>query len=335
MRPEISVILPVRDAATTLSAALESIREQTLRDIEIIVVDDGSTDSTPEIISRAAQLDSRIVPMRAGTGLVDALNLGISAAKAPYIARMDADDVSLPERLRLQKSFLDTHPEIDLASCRVAFGGDAGTARGYALHVDWINGLLDHDAIANNRFIESPLAHPSVMFRRELPARHGGYRDGPFPEDYELWLRWLEAGARMAKLPESLVIWNDPPDRLSRVHPRYSREAFFRVKSEYLARWLKQHNPRHPHITTWGAGRLARRRAEQLQTHEVEIERHIDISPRLIGRKTGGRDVIGPDHIRAGEFVVVFVATRGARDLIRLRLEAQGRVMGRDYICAV
>lgn len=335
MTPAVSVILPARDAVGTLPAALDSLRAQTLRDIEILVIDDGSTDATVDVARRASREDPRIGLLDGrGRGLVAALNLGIAAARAPLIARMDADDVSLPERLALQKGYLDMSPDVGLVGCRVAFGGDPVASRGYALHVDWINGLLGPGDIALHRFVESPFAHPSVMFRRELPAPHGGYREGPFPEDYELWLRWLDAGVLMAKLPETLLVWNDPAGRLSRTDPRYSKEAFFRIKAEYLARWLERHNPRHPEITTWGAGRLARRRAEMLLPHGIRIARHIDIAPRLVGRRAGGRPIVGPDHIPPGDFVVAFVASRGARDIIRARLEAGGRALGRDFMLA-
>jgi len=335
MTPAVSVILPARDAAATLPAALDSLRGQTLREIEILVIDDGSTDATPDIARRAASDDPRVIPIRAsGCGIVAALNQGIAAATAPHIARMDADDISHPERLARQKAHLDACADAGLVGCRVAFGGDAVASRGYALHVDWINGLLKPEEISLHRFIESPFAHPSVMFRRELPARHGGYREGPFPEDYELWLRWLGAGVKMAKLPEELLVWNDPPARLSRTDARYSKEAFFRLKAEYLARWLAKHNPRHPEIMTWGAGRLARRRAEMLLPHGIQIVSHVDIAPRLIGRRAVGRPVVHPDEIPRDAFVVVFVASRGARDLIRARLEAGGRAMGKDFILA-
>ena len=114
----------------------------------------------------------------------------------------------------------------------------------------WTNGLLTHEEIALARFVESPLAHPSVMFRRSLVERWGGYAEGAFPEDYELWLRWLDAGVRMEKLADPLLIWNDSPTRLSRRDPRYAAEAFYRVKARYLARWLA---PQHAQGTVHGA----------------------------------------------------------------------------------
>jgi hypothetical protein len=83
-------------------------------------------------------------------------------------------------------------------------------------------------------FVEASVAHPSVMFRRELLEKYGGYRDGPFPQDYELWLRWLEAGVRFGKVDAELLTWNDPPQRLWRTDTRYSVEAFYAIMCRHL-----------------------------------------------------------------------------------------------------
>ncbi|MCK5803596.1 MAG: glycosyltransferase family 2 protein, partial [Lentisphaeria bacterium] len=201
--PSISVLLPVYDGTATLQRAIQSIREQTLADWELIVVNDGSTDGTAKMLADCAAEDIRIrvFTHTRNRGIVSALLTGLEQARAPYIARMDADDLCAPERLEQQRDFLDAHPDIGLVGCRVRFGGDRATHAGYAAYVDWTNTLLEPEEIALNRFVESPFAHPSVAFRRELPECFGSYRDGDFPEDYELWLRWLDAGVRMAKLP--------------------------------------------------------------------------------------------------------------------------------------
>ena len=110
--PRISVILPVRDAEKTLAVAVESILGQTERNFELLVVDDGSTDASLRILQEFAELDGRIrVLSTVNPGIVEALNLGLAEARAPYLARMDADDVSLPERLGLQCDFLDANPK--------------------------------------------------------------------------------------------------------------------------------------------------------------------------------------------------------------------------------
>ncbi len=248
-----SVILPAYNAAEFIEPALDSLLRQTEPDSELIVVDDGSSDRTSAIVSGISQ---RVNLIRGEhRGLVAALNAGIAASTCDYIARMDADDLAHPDRLRRQADYLDGRPGVGLVASQAEYLGDRNQNRALALWVDWTNSLLAAEEISLNRFVESPLVHPTVMFRRELIERFGGYREGPFPEDYELWLRWLEAGVKMAKLPDKLLSWREREDRLTRTDPRYSPEAFYACKAPYLARWLERHNPHHPRVIVWGAGR--------------------------------------------------------------------------------
>jgi hypothetical protein len=140
----------------------------------------------------------------------------------------------------------------------------------------------------------------------------------------------------MAKVPETLVVWNDPPGRLSRTDSRYSPMAFYETKAEYLARWLARRNPRHPDIVLWGAGRESRRRAGCLVGHGIRITAYVDIDPRKIGQCIQGCPVIGPDQLPPpGEvFVVSYVGSRGAREAIRQSLVAKSYREGRDFILA-
>ena len=329
--------MPVRDAAPTLDAAIESLLAQTDRAWELVAVDDGSTDATPEILAALARRDARVRVVRGERrGLVPALEAGLAAATGGLIARLDADDLCAPERLACQRRHLDAHPEVGLVASRVRFGGDARTAAGFARYVEWTNGLLTHDEISLARFVESPLVHPSVMFRRALVERWGGYRTGDFPEDYELWLRWLEAGVRMEKLAEPLLDWNDSPARLSRRDPRYDPETFYRVKGPYLARWLAANNPHHPAVILWGAGRVTRRRARPLVEHGVTIEAFVDVDPRKLGRPIDGRPVLKPSDLPppGRAFVVSYVGGADARGEIETHLQRAGYRRGVDYILA-
>lgn len=331
--PRVSVVLPARNAARSLGRAIASIEAQTSTDWELILVDDGSTDETPAIAANAARLDDRIqLLLQPRRGIVAALEAGLAVARAGFIARMDADDVSLPGRLEQQVRFLDDHPDIGAVGCQVEFGGDAGRSEGFARHVAWLNALVTSEAIGLNRFVEAPLAHPSVMFRRELLARHGGYRDGPFPEDYELWLRWLERGVRIAKVPETLLVWHDSPDRLSRRDPRYAKEAFYAVKSPYLARTVRSTLGGRA-LWVWGAGRVTRRRVRFLEAEGLEIGGFIDIDPNKWGRPRHGRRVVSPRDLPTPSQAMVlgYVASRGARALIREALLHAGFVEGHDF----
>ena len=180
--PLVSVVLPAFNAASTLKAALNSLFVQEpaagcpLPPFEIIVVNDGSTDDSAALLETCAAEKADLGRLRVlhlpHRGIVAALNAGLAAARGSFIARMDADDECLPARLERQVAFLDEHPEIGVCATQVAFGGDASLNRGYALHVEWTNSLLTPEQIALNRFVESPLAHPSVMFRHSLVAEH-------------------------------------------------------------------------------------------------------------------------------------------------------------------
>ena len=331
----VSVVLPAYNAAGHLREALESLARQTEPEFETILIDDGSTDDTAGVAKGFAERDKRFrlvgTPHR---GLVAALECGLSLARGRYVARMDADDVAHPERLRRQADRVDSCPDLGLAACLVEHLGDRQTSEGLARWVDWTNSLVSPDQIALHRFVESPLVHPSVMFRREIVERLGGYREGPFPEDYELWLRWLEAGVRMAKVPEELLSWRERPERLTRIDPRYSVESFYRVKAPYLARWLERHNPHHPEVVVWGAGRVSRLRLRFLEAEGVRVSAFVDIDPDKIGQRIGRAPVLGPDALPPpGErFVLQWAAARGARELVGAALQQRGYRMGLDWL---
>ena len=335
--PRITVTLPCHNCGDTVGCALDSLLAQTCQDFEIVAVNDGSTDGTGAVLAEYAHRDPRVrvITIEHG-GVIAAANAAIEAARGAYIARMDADDEALPERLAVQAHLLDENPDIGLAGCRVRFGGCRETCAGYAHYVDWTNTLLTPEAIGLNRFVEFPVPNPSIMYRRECIEEHGPYRDGDFPEDYELLLRWLEAGVRMAKADEELLVWNDPPGRLSRTHPRYDVEAFYRIKTEYLARWLARNNPHHPVVHILGSGRTTRKRADLLLEHGIEFAAYHDVDPRKIGHVVNGVRVLDREEVPepGNGFCIPYVASRGARGEIAEFLEERGYVLGRDYIPA-
>ncbi|MEY2881517.1 MAG: hypothetical protein RLZZ15_3897 [Verrucomicrobiota bacterium] len=368
--PLVSVTLPARNAARTIARAVASVRAQTLADWELLVVDDGSTDGTREILRTLARAEPRLKLIeRAHAGVAAAANAAAAAARGEFVARMDADDESHPERLAAQVAFLRApeHRAVGVVGSLVAFGGDAVASAGYALHVDWTNTLTTPEAIALNRFVESPLVNPSALWRRELVARHGGWRDGDFPEDYELWLRWLDAGVRIAKVPRVLLTWHDAPTRLTRTDARYAPEKFFAMKAEWITREAARLGVGRGRLTppsagatfggpagsatppyderkifVWGAGRHTRKRAAHLTALGVAIAGYVDVDAKKTGRGLGGTGlpVIGAEDLPppgntadgGGVFVLSYVTTRGARDYNRAALLARGYVEGRDFL---
>ena len=197
----------------------------------------------------------------------------------------------------------------------------------------WQNACLSARDIAEELYVEAPFAHPSVMFRAARVRALGGYRQGPFPEDYELWLRLHRAGHLMAKLPQVLLHWRDSAQRTSRVDPRYSREAFDRLRAEYLARDPRLRS-RRDHFVIWGAGRRTRKRCAELLARGLQPRAWIDVDPRKIGNRVAGAPVLTADCLEKAPhpFVLSWVRNHGARGLIARRLESMGYRRGHDYL---
>jgi glycosyltransferase involved in cell wall biosynthesis len=325
--------MPFRDAGDTIEEALASIQAQTLRNFELLAIDDGSRDDGPRRVACLAQQDDRIRMLKAtGRGLVDALNLGLFAARAALVARMDADDRAEPRRLSMQCQHLQMHPADQLVASRTHLFPEERVCGGYRAYVDWQNRCLSPQDIAEEIYVEAPFAHPSVMFRRRPVLRLGGYRAGNFPEDYDLWLRMVHAGHRMAKIPDVLLHWRDHPDRLSRSDARYSRDAFDVLRASYLARDPRLRRRRQ--LAIWGAGRRSRRRARLLLGQGFRLAAWVDIDIRKIGKVMDGAPVVPVEWLgrEPRPFVLCYVNSRGARELIGEKLLDMGYRRGIDYL---
>ena len=332
--PQISVLMPAFNATATIEQAAQSICEQTLTDWECVIVDDGSDDNTGELIREIAAGDSRFVPVFAPhRGLVPALCTGLDMCRAPLVARMDADDRSAPERLEKQAALLDQVPEIALAGCLVRCFSDGGEVpEGMLVYEQWINQIVTHDDIVRDIFVESPFAHPSVMFRKKAVLEAGGYMDRGWPEDYDLWMRLWMRGERFAKCPEVLLEWRDGPQRLSRSHEHYSLMNFRILKEFYL---LMTYLEQRREVTIWGAGRGGRWWWGRLTRAGIRVRRFIDIDPRKIGGRKGDTPVVGPGDLEQrapGDFILGAVESRGARQLIRDRLIEMGYRELEDFL---
>lgn len=329
--PKISVVIPYYNAGKTLERAISSICNQDFEDFECILVDNNSTDGSRAIASQWARRDDRIrLELESRQGVVFASNKGAQMARGAYIARMDADDRALPGRLRVQSAFLDANPAFGAVAGLVRHVGEPESTEGFRRFVEWSNSLRSCEDIFNRRFIEAPIVNPSAMWRRETMEQHGMYLSGDFPEDYEMWLRWLDRGVKIAKVPEVVLDWHDSETRLTRTEEIYSEKAFYAVKSRYLAKWLAGHNPFHPFVSVWGASRISRRRSLVLEQFGVSIGTYIDTkSSRQIDRRV----VYYKDLPDAGKcFVLTYIRQMDNRERIQEFLHRRGYVEGADYL---
>jgi glycosyltransferase involved in cell wall biosynthesis len=330
--------MPCFNAEGTLEEALRSIVNQDVPSLEIVLVDDGSTDQTPALLARWEQKDPRVRLLRCPHGgIVRALNAGLERCRGEYIARMDADDRSLPGRLAKQLTLLEENPDLAAAGCLVKSFPAESVRRGFEVYLQWLNSLVTPEQIAREIYVESPLAHPSVTVRRAWLDQVGGYQDHGWPEDYDLWLRLHLLGARFAKVPEVLFSWREHPDRLTWSDSRYSVRNFLRAKAHYLCRGPLADRDA---VILWGAGQMGRRLSKHLSREGAPLVAFVDIDPKKIGRQKRGRPVISPEDLLTWwkgfrrPVLLAAVGARGARALIREQLEDFGLKEGKDWWAA-
>lgn len=222
--PLVSVLMPVYNGAPWIRDAVASVLRQTLGDIELIVVDDGSTDPTPEIVGAIS--DDRLrLERQPRAGLTRSLNRALALAWAPLLARLDADDIALPERLERQRAFLDTHPDVGLV------GGAAREVDAAGRLVREVRPPTDDAGIRRALIRRNPFVHSSVMMRRQVIERAGDYDERwPVAQDYELWMR-LSRITRLANLPDIVVIRRLVPGRVT------AERDDERLRAEARVRW--------------------------------------------------------------------------------------------------
>lgn len=232
--PTVSVVMSAFNAAEFLDEAVCSILDQTFRDFEFIVIDDGSTDGTGRILEKYAKIDNRVKMFRQGNeGMIPALNRGCRLARGQFIARMDADDISLPHRIERQIGFLEGHPEIGIVGTWASRMDEKGSIIG-----EWR--LPTHSKVLKwNHFFGVSVIHPTVLMRRKILEKLSFYRpDAVHAEDRDLWLR-ASAITEFSNLPEILLkyrVWTKSTSR--RLRQEY-RETQAHLLASFVSDFLK------------------------------------------------------------------------------------------------
>jgi glycosyltransferase involved in cell wall biosynthesis len=374
--PQVSVVMPCYNSSATLGRAIDSILSQSFSDFELILTDDGSNDNTLDIIKEYAKHDNRISFYAiAHQGVVAAANFAAEQSSGYLIARMDSDDFMHPERLELQKAEFNKDSDLGLlgtqvravenSACNVLFsyyrtddisfeknspaadtdffsiisaGAKNKISDGLNRYIEWQNSCLTHDQISDGLYFELSIANPTIMIRRNIWQKSGGYRAGDFPEDYEFLFRLNRLGVRMRKLPIILHDWTDSDSRLTRTDKRYSQDAFDSVRYKYLSDDPRVclHDRNHSRkLVFWGAGKNTRRRSDLLIAYGIQPDIYIDVDPAKIGKAYSGIPVYEPEILnnKAKEFFVLdFVRNHGAKNQIHKFLKAAGFIPGRDYL---
>jgi glycosyltransferase involved in cell wall biosynthesis len=331
--PKISILLPVWNAEATLATCLRSIERQTESAFECVVIDDGSTDGSLETARAFAARDSRVrVFSEAHEGLVSSLRKGTARCRAPIIARMDADDWMHRDRLALQLAALEASPDLDAVGSFVRIFPRSTLREGRRTYEHWLHSQTSPDRIWRDRYIECPIAHPTLAIRSSALAEHP-YRDRGWPEDYDLLLRLLRRGPCIGIVPRRLLGWRDQPQRLSRSHADYGLARFAACRAWHLSRDFLADQP---HYVLWGHGPTGRTLRKELARLGHRPALIVDVHPRRIGQQIHGAEVIAPAALaRHRELpLVASVSGPGPRAEIRAALTAMDFREGLDFVVA-
>jgi cellulose synthase/poly-beta-1,6-N-acetylglucosamine synthase-like glycosyltransferase len=330
--PPVSVLLPVRDGAAHLSEAIASLEAQSFADFEVLAVDDGSVDDTPQILANWAARDARVrVVSQAAAGIVTALERARKEAAGRYLARMDADDVSHPQRFAKQFDLMQADASVAGCGCHVRYFPDEAVRGGARRYEAWMNGSATPAQVEREIFVECPLAHPTFFHRADAVAAVGGYRKAGWPEDYDLIFRLWEQGGALAKVPEVLLRWREAPDRLSRTDPLYSLDAFRACKVHYLGRTLLAGGRG---AVVWGAGPVGKTLARALTAKGTPVRAFVEVDARKIGQTIYEAPVLATEEgLQMADCLHLgAVGQEGARETIRGLLAGAGKVELQDFV---
>lgn len=243
--PKVTVLMPVHNGLPYLERAVESILRQTHAEFELLVIDDASTDESGAVLSAMRDPRIRLVRHERNMDLVATLNEGLDLAQGEYVARMDQDDISLPERLEKQVAFLERHGDVGIvaAGARLIDGSDRP---GAVLPL-----LAGHDLLRWSFCFGCPIAHAGVMMRRSLILELGAYREEAFRcEDYDLWTR-AAGKTRLAMIPEVLLHLRRHASSMTRIWPEDNVRNALRVASAHIQTILGEEPPPGVLRTLW------------------------------------------------------------------------------------
>jgi glycosyltransferase involved in cell wall biosynthesis len=233
--PLVSVVFPVYNGVRWLRIAVDGILNQTLKDFELIIIDDGSTDGSFEVLKRYR--DSRIrLYHQENQGMTKTFNKGLGLAKGKYIARQDADDISEPRRFEKQVNFLEAHPEVALVGTWARIIDEASCLTGEVIELP-----TEPEEIRKRLYLNNCIAHPTVMYRSSIIKDLGGYNENYYiAQDYDLWLRIIDQGYDIVNLPEFLCLYRQHNSQGSTVFSKKTKEEAGEIRELAIGRGLKR-----------------------------------------------------------------------------------------------
>ena len=330
MREKVSVVVPVGPGVAQAGLALRDLLGQTYGNLEVVAVLNGCLPGVRAEFLAERDERLRLLDLGKEGRLLDALKVAVAESRGKWLARMDSDDRCEATRIARQVELLESGV-CEVSSCGIALCGALGD--GMQRYVDWVNDLDSAERVSRERFVESPVVQPTVMLAKSLFLEVGGYLRNGLAEDYDLWLRLLEAGARFGKVPEKLYQWHDRNDRLTRSDPRFGQKKMLELKAEALSR-LPEVAARGVVIS--GAGPIGKVLGRELIARGIKILGFFEVNPKRIGSTCQGAPIVGTEEFGKrwrGAVLLGAVGIAGGREKVRELAEGAGYREGVDFWC--
>lgn len=328
--PLVSILIPFKDTEIFLRECLDSIRNQTYKNWEVLAIDDHSVDTSFALLTTYASQDSRIrVLKNQGDGIIPALRTAYINSFGNFITRMDSDDIMKPNRLQIMVESLLQQGNGHIAVGQVTYFSDRGISDGYDRYEKWLNGLTATGANYSEIYKECVIPSPCWMAFKEDFETCGAFKPNRYPEDYDLTFRFYEKRMKIIPCDRVLHLWRDYDTRTSKTHEHYAQNYFLEIKLHYFLKL--DHNTKKP-LVLWGAGYKGKSIAKGLLNNSVDFVWLCD-NPKKIGKKIYGKELV---HFKALERLknpqsIITVANEKAQIEIVNFFSSIAQKSGKDY----
>ncbi len=330
-QPLISILIPFKNTEIYLTDCLESILIQTYKNWELLIVDDGSTDSSFSLVELFSLKDDRIKLFKnSGNGIIDALQLAFKNSTGDFITRMDSDDIMHPNKLATLANNLITYGTGHVAVGLVNYFSDEGMQEGYKTYEDWLNNLTKTGDNYAEIYKECVIPSPCWMIHRDDLIACDAFHSNIYPEDYDLTFRFYKHHFKCIPCHNVLHYWRDYSTRTSRTHIHYAQNHFTPLKIHYF---LDIDYNKTKTLTIWGAGTKGKLTAKILIEKGIYFE-WICNNPKKIGKDIYGKELKNFEVLKTIENpqAIITVANKKSQMKIRTYLNTLHLKPTEDYV---
>ncbi len=329
-KPLVSILIPFKDTEAYLPECIESILRQDYRNLEVLIVDDGSSDNSYDLVEQYALRDDRLKPMKnQGQGIIHALRTAYLQCSGELVTRMDSDDIMTRDKIATMVGLMVENGQGHVAIGQIRYFSHQGIGNGYKRYEEWLNGLTDKGSNYDGLYKECAVPSPCWMVYKKDLDRCGAFGPERYPEDYDLAFRFYENGLQCIPCDKVLHYWRDYDTRTSRTSEHYAANYFLDIKLHYFLKL--EYNPQK-RLVVWGAGNKGKTIAKSLLAKEIDFGWVCD-NPRKINRDIYGEKLEHfhiLDHIDDYQCIVT-VANEKEQETIKTFLSGSGKKPMVDY----